>query len=48
MHSALVRVQNLFGFATTVAFWISAFITVTMFLHPQAPAASLQLRNVQV
>lgn len=48
MHSGLVRVQNLFGFATTVAFWVSILIAGTMFLHPQSPTASLQLKNVQV
>ncbi|KAF2705878.1 signal peptidase 22 kDa subunit [Pleomassaria siparia CBS 279.74] len=48
MHSTLVRVQNVFGFFTTVAFTVAAVIALSTFIHPQAPSASVQLRNVQV
>ncbi|KAH7135281.1 signal peptidase subunit-domain-containing protein [Dendryphion nanum] len=48
MHSALVRVQNVFGFFTTVAFAVATVIALSTFIHPQNPSASVQLRNVQV
>ncbi|KAF2462756.1 signal peptidase 22 kDa subunit [Lindgomyces ingoldianus] len=48
MHSAVVRVQNVFGFFTTVAFCVAAVIALSTFIHPQTPSASVRLRNVQV
>ncbi|KAH6639067.1 signal peptidase subunit-domain-containing protein [Boeremia exigua] len=48
MHSALVRLQNVFGFFTTVAFTIAAVIALSSFVSPQAPSATVALRNVQV
>merc|ERR1711939_813988 len=48
MHNSLTRVQNVFGFFTSVAFAVACAVAVSVFLHPQAPAASLELRNVQV
>lgn len=48
MHSALVRVQNVFGFFTTVAFTVAIVIALSSFVSPQSPNASIQLRNVQV
>jgi signal peptidase complex subunit 3 len=48
MHSALVRVQNVFGFFTTVAFTVAAVIALSSFIQPQSPSAKIQLRNVQV
>jgi hypothetical protein len=48
MHSALVRLQNVFGFFTTVAFTVAAVIALSSFISPQAPSASVALRNVQV
>lgn len=48
MHSALVRVQNVFGFFTTVAFCIAISIALSVIVIPQVPSASLELRNVQV
>ncbi|KAF2657117.1 signal peptidase 22 kDa subunit [Lophiostoma macrostomum CBS 122681] len=48
MHSALVRVQNVFGFFTTVAFTVATLIALSTFINPQAPSASIKLRNVQV
>ena len=48
MHSSLVRLQNVFGFFTTVAFSIAACVAVSVFLFPQAPTADLKLRSVQV
>lgn len=48
MHSALVRLQNVFGFFTTVAFTVAAVIALSSFVSPQTPTADIQLRNVQV
>lgn len=48
MHSLLVRGQNVFGYFTTVASAVAALIAVSVLLIPQAPSASLKLRNVQV
>ena len=48
MHSALVRLQNVFGFFTTVAFTVAAVIALSSFVSPQSPNANIQLRNVQV
>ena len=48
MHSALVRVQNVFGFFTTVAFCIAILVALSVTVSPQTPSASVELRNVQV
>ncbi|MCJ1393937.1 hypothetical protein MMC18_007462 [Xylographa bjoerkii] len=48
MHSSLVRLQNVFGFFTTVAFTIAALVALSVVVSPQAPSASIALRNVQV
>ncbi|KAF1996421.1 signal peptidase 22 kDa subunit [Amniculicola lignicola CBS 123094] len=48
MHSTIVRVQNVFGFFTTVAFCVAGVIALSVFIHPQSPSASIKLRNVQV
>ncbi|KAK0264859.1 Signal peptidase complex subunit [Friedmanniomyces endolithicus] len=48
MHNNLTRIQNVFGFFTSVAFSVAAVIAVSVVLIPQTPSASLQLRNVQV
>ena len=48
MHSSLVRIQNVFGFFTSVAFAVAAAIAVSVVLSPQTPSAKLELRNVQV
>ncbi|MCJ1380732.1 hypothetical protein MMC17_003840 [Xylographa soralifera] len=48
MHSSLVRLQNVFGFFTTVAFTISALVALSVVVSPQTPSASIALRNVQV
>ncbi|KAK3110690.1 Signal peptidase complex subunit [Teratosphaeriaceae sp. CCFEE 6253] len=48
MHNTLTRVQNVFGFFTSVAFAVAAAIAVSVVLSAQAPSASLELRNVQV
>jgi hypothetical protein len=48
MHSSLVRVQTAFGFFTSAAFAVAAAIAISVLLIPQAPSASLELKNVQV
>lgn len=48
MHSSLVRIQNVFGFFTTVAFAVAAAIALSVVVSPQTPNAKLELRNVQV
>jgi signal peptidase complex subunit 3 len=48
MHSTLVRIQNVFGFFTTVAFSVAAIIALSTFIHPQSPSATVELKNVQV
>ncbi|GAM83986.1 hypothetical protein ANO11243_019760 [Dothideomycetidae sp. 11243] len=48
MHSSLVRIQNVFGYFTTVAFSVAAVIAVSVLLHPQAPSAKLAMSNVSV
>ena len=48
MHSALVRLQNVFGFFTTVAFTVAAVIALSSFVAPQSPSADIQVRSVQV
>lgn len=48
MHSSLVRIQNVFGFFTTVAFAVAAVIALSVIVTPQSPSAQLDLRNVQV
>ncbi|KAL8953776.1 MAG: hypothetical protein Q9222_000393 [Ikaeria aurantiellina] len=48
MHSALVRVQNVFGFFTTVAFCTAIIVALSITVISQAPSAAIELRNVQV
>ncbi|KAL1836646.1 hypothetical protein VTJ49DRAFT_4821 [Mycothermus thermophilus] len=49
MHSSLVRIQNAFGFFTTVAFVVAALIAGTDFLAPRTPSVGvLKPTNVQV
>lgn len=48
MHSSLVRIQNVFGFFTTVAFTLGLAIALSVVVSHQHPEAELELRNVQV
>ena len=49
MHSSLVRIQNAFGFFTTVAFVVAALIAATDLLAPRTPSVGvLKPTNVQV
>lgn len=48
MYTSIVRLQNVFGFFTTVAFVIAALIAATDVLAPRAPSGFLKTTNVQV
>ncbi|KAI3396118.1 hypothetical protein diail_449 [Diaporthe ilicicola] len=48
MYTSLVRVQNVFGFFTTVAFVVAAFIAATDFLAPRTPSGTIRPTNTQV
>ncbi|MCJ1424033.1 hypothetical protein MMC29_001920 [Sticta canariensis] len=48
MHSTLVRIQNVFGFFTTVAFCTAILVALSVTFTAQDPSARLELRNVQV
>lgn len=48
MHSALVRVQNVFGFFTTVAFTLAALIAATDLIVARTPSAVVTVDKVQV
>ncbi|KAK0626616.1 signal peptidase subunit-domain-containing protein [Immersiella caudata] len=49
MYSSLVRIQNTFGFFTTVAFVVAAFIAASDFVTPRAPVVNvLKTTNLQV
>jgi len=49
MYSSVVRLQNTFGFFTTVAFVVAAFIAASDLLAPRTPSVGvLKTTNVQV
>ncbi|KAI9822479.1 MAG: hypothetical protein M1827_000198 [Pycnora praestabilis] len=48
MHSTLVRAQNVFGFFTTVAFFIAALVALSVIVSPQNPSARVKVKSVQV
>ncbi|KAF9881040.1 signal peptidase subunit family protein [Colletotrichum karsti] len=49
MYNTLTRAQNAFGFFTTVAFVVAAFIAATDFAAPRAPTVrELKTTNIQV
>ncbi|KAI1197305.1 signal peptidase subunit [Nemania serpens] len=48
MYNSLTRIQNVFGFFTTVAFVVGAIIAASDFTAPRTPSASIKPTNVQV
>jgi signal peptidase complex subunit 3 len=49
MYNSLTRIQNTFGFFTTVAFVVAAFIAASDFIAPRTPDASIfKVSNSQV
>lgn len=48
MHSTLVRVQNVFGFFTTVTFVVAALIACGDLTSKRAPSSEIKVKDVQV
>ncbi|KAE9364340.1 signal peptidase-like protein [Stipitochalara longipes BDJ] len=48
MHSSVVRIQNVFGFFTTVAFVVAALIAASDLITPRTPSANVAVKDVQV
>ncbi|KAH8177389.1 signal peptidase subunit domain-containing protein [Sarocladium implicatum] len=48
MHNTLNRIQGAFGFFTTVAFVLAAFIAATDIWSPRTPSGTINPENVQV
>jgi hypothetical protein len=48
MHSSTIRVQNAFGYFTTVAFVLALLVAVSTVLYPPSPSASLRVNHVKV
>lgn len=48
MYNSLTRLQNVFGFFTTVAFVVGAIIAASDFAIPRTPNAVIKPTNVQV
>jgi len=48
MHNSLNRLQNVFGFFTTVAFTLGVFIAMTDLFAARTPSASIKPTNTQV
>ncbi|KAF3940741.1 hypothetical protein ABW19_dt0205454 [Dactylella cylindrospora] len=48
MHSSLVRLQQVFGFLTTVTFALATAIALTSYIYPLNPTASITINDVAV
>jgi hypothetical protein len=48
MHSSFTRIQNVFGFFTTVACVLAGFIAATDLLAARKPSGTLIPTNLQV
>ncbi|KAI5854926.1 signal peptidase subunit-domain-containing protein [Tricharina praecox] len=48
MHASKVRVQNVFGFFTTVAFCVGILTALSVLLYPASPTASVDVVKVRV
>lgn len=48
MHSSFTRVQNVFGFFTTVACVLGVFIAATDLFAARAPAGTITPQSIQV
>lgn len=48
MYNTLTRIQNVFGFFTTVAFVVAAFIAASDFTYDRTPSVELATTSVQV
>jgi len=48
MHTCKVRVQNVFGFFTTVAFCVAILTSLSVLLYPTSPTATVDVVKVRV
>lgn len=48
MHSTTVRIQNVFGFFTTVSFFVALLTALSVVLYPATPQARVDVVNVKV
>ena len=48
MYNSLTRLQNVFGFFTSVAFAVGAIIAASDLLSPRTPTGVITPTNVQV
>ena len=48
MYTSLVRIQNSFGFFTSVLFFLGGLVALTDVLAPRTPSGTLKATNVQV
>jgi len=48
MHSMLNRVQNVFGFFTTVAFFVAAMAALSVLWHPASADVSISLSKIEI
>ena len=48
MHTSLVRIQNTFGFFTTVVSVLAALIAFTDLFTSRTPSGTIKTTNVQV
>ncbi|RVD81782.1 uncharacterized protein DFL_009631 [Arthrobotrys flagrans] len=48
MHSSLVRLQQVFGFLTTVSFVLASIIALTSYTYPMNPTASIKINDIAV
>lgn len=48
MHASYSRVQNVFGFFTTVTFFVAILTALSVVLYPSTPSASVNIKKVKV
>lgn len=48
MHSSLVRLQTVFGFFTTVSFFVAALVALSSTLYPGDPSGSVKIKSTQM
>ncbi|KAA8900863.1 signal peptidase subunit-domain-containing protein [Sphaerosporella brunnea] len=48
MHSSAVRLQNVFGFFTTVSFFVAFLTAISVLLYPASPSADVSVSKVKV
>ena len=48
MYNSLVRIQNTFGFFTSVLFFLGGLVALTDVFAPRTPTGTIKASNVQV